>query len=244
MTIHDSIIAAVRGHLNGKVDASFRSGDLRELTGIPQGSFSPVFKGMRVDPGSAPSLPERVRGLFVQVERGVYLLSEKGKGLVIGSAEPAALAAAELEADALADEGYWSADLNIDQRQRTLREVVQRRGQPDFRARLLEAYEFSCAVSNSDAVAALEAAHIVPYLGAQSNLTSNGLLLRADLHTLFDLNLFGIEPKGLRIIMSEKLRTTSYAVFHEQQIRLPKVLSDSPSSDALTWRWEMFLQAL
>mgnify|MGYP001271660787 CR=1 FL=1 len=81
MTIHDSIIAAVIRHLNGKVDVSFKSGELRKLTGIPEGSFSPVFKGMRVDPGTAPSLPERVRGLFVQVERGVYLLSEKGKGL-------------------------------------------------------------------------------------------------------------------------------------------------------------------
>jgi hypothetical protein len=243
MTIHDEILAAVRIQLNGKLDEPFRSGDLRALCGIPQGSFSPVFKGMRTDPGTAPILTERVRGLFVQLERGVYVLSEKGKRAILASSDPDFSAASEREASILADEGYWSSELNVDQRQRALREVVQRRGQPEFRKRLLEAYDHSCAVTGSDAVAALEAAHIAPYLGEQSNLTSNGLLLRADLHTLFDLNLFGIEPSSLRITLSKSLLASSYAVIHEQRLRSPGQASDSPSKDALALRWELFLHA-
>ena len=242
MTIHDAILAAVRRHLNGKLDEPFRSGDVRALCGIPQGSFSPVFKGMRTDPGTAPILTERVRGLFVQVERGIYVLSAKGKGMVLGSSDRALSVASEREAGILSEEGYWSRELNVDQRQRALREVVQRRGQPEFRKRLLEAYDYSCAVTGCDAVAALEAAHIAPYLGGQSNPTSNGLLLRADLHTLFDLNLFGIEPSSLRITLSNSLLASSYAVIHEQRLRVPLLGSDSPSKDALSLRWELFLQ--
>jgi hypothetical protein len=47
--------------------------------------------------------------------------------------------------------------------------------------------------------AVLEAAHIDPYRGEGNNHPGNGLLLRADIHTLFDLNLLGIEPNHLRI---------------------------------------------
>lgn len=242
MTIHDAILAAVRTHLAGNVEDSFRTGDVRELCGIPEGSFSPIFKGMRTDPGSAPVLSERVRGLFVQIERGVYVLSEKGKRLVLASSDQGLSGTAEREANVLADEGYWSNDLNVDRRQRALREVVQRRGQPEFRLRLLEAYDYSCAITGSNAVAALEAAHIAPYLGEQSNLTSNGLLLRADLHTLFDLNLFGIEPSSLRITLSKSLLASSYAIIHEQSLRVPQQPSDSPSKAALALRWEQFQQ--
>lgn len=242
MTIHDDILAAVKTHLAGNVEASFRTGDVRELCGIPQGSFSPIFKGMRTDPGTAPILSERARGLFVQIKRGVYVLSEKGKRLVLASSDQGLSCTADREADVLADEGYWSNDLNVDQRQRALREVVQRRGQPEFRQRLLEAYDFSCAITGSNAAAALEAAHIAPYLGEQSNLTSNGLLLRADLHTLFDLNLFGIEPSSFRIVLSKSLLASSYAAIHEHSLRAPMNASDLPSKDALALRWEQFRQ--
>ena len=242
MTIHDAILAAVRTHLAGNFEASFRTGDVRELCGIPQGSFSPIFKGMRTDPGSAPVLSERARGLFVQIKRGVYVLSEKGKRLVLASADQDLSCSADREANVLASEGYWSNDLNVDQRQRAVREVVQRRGQPEFRQRLLEAYGYSCAITGSNAAAALEAAHIAPYLGEQSNPTSNGLLLRADLHTLFDLNLFGIEPATLRIILSKSLQASSYADIHERSLRPPKQRADVPSKDALVLRWELFQQ--
>ena len=80
-----------------------------------------------------------------------------------------------------------------DGRSRTIATVVRRRGQPEFRRALIEAYGGRCAISECDAEAALEACHIRPYMGPKTNALSNGLLLRADLHTLFDLGLLAID---------------------------------------------------
>jgi len=242
MTIYDSIITAAKTHLGENLDATFRPGELRELCGIASGSFSPIFKGMRTDPGTAPLVLEHARGLFVQLERGLYKLSEKGK-VVIGASSsiPFAGAPEVAASDSLEEDGYWSPIGESDDRQRALREVVQRRGQPEFRLRLLSAYRFRCAISNCDAVPALEAAHISPYRGAQSNITRNGLLLRADLHTLFDLNLIAIEPRTLSIQLSQRLLGTSYAELHMTPITLPAVLDDAPDRNALELRWLDFM---
>ncbi|MBE2321408.1 HNH endonuclease, partial [Solirubrobacter sp. CPCC 204708] len=77
----------------------------------------------------------------------------------------------------------------------TLTAVAQRRGQSTFRNQLLEAYDLRCAITGSNAVAVLEAAHICPYRGDHTNRVDNGLLLRADIHTLFDLGLIWVTPE-------------------------------------------------
>ena len=137
-------------------------------------------------------------------------------------------------------EGYFESRSADDERERKLREIVQRRGQPDFRVRLIEAYGGRCAVTGCDAVPALEASHVTPYLGPESNHVSNGLLLRADIHTLFDLDLIGIDPSSLRIAVSEQLLGTCY---EEMEGNLLSVSSDSslhPNKAALQQRWERF----
>ena len=55
-------------------------------------------------------------------------------------------------------------------------------------------------VSGCGIVDLLEAAHIAPYRGPEYNHLENGLLLRADIHTLFDLNLLRIEPGSLKVM--------------------------------------------
>lgn len=65
----------------------------------------------------------------------------------------------------------------IDGRKRTITSVVQRQGQPAFRRALIKAYGGKCAVTDCDAEEALEAAHIVPYQGPETNHVTNGLLL-------------------------------------------------------------------
>lgn len=86
-----------------------------------------------------------------------------------------------------------------DARERTLASIVRRRGQPRFRKQLLKAYQGRCAVTGCTLEPILEAAHIHPYLGDETNVVSNGLLLRTDVHTLFDLGLLWIEPHSLRV---------------------------------------------
>lgn len=111
--------------------------------------------------------------------------------------------------------------------------IVLRRGQREFRQQLLEFYQRRCVISGSDAEASLEAAHIIPYLGSETNHLSNGLLLRADLHTLFDLKLLAIEPTSLTVLLSRALKKTTYIEFHGKHLSLPSVENGGPSREAL-----------
>jgi putative restriction endonuclease len=126
-----------------------------------------------------------------------------------------------------------------DGRERVLASIVRRRGQIQFREQLLDAYEGRCMLSGCDASEALEAAHIIPYLGPDSNHPSNGLLLRADLHTLFDLGLISVESATMTILLSPHLASTSYGEFGDKQLRSPKSGATLPSKYALdqhrTW---------
>jgi hypothetical protein len=139
-----------------------------------------------------------------------------------------------------AGHGYFSSD--GDQRERVLREVVQRRGQPAFRADLIRAYGGRCAVTGCDAAAALEAAHIAPYSGPASNHVGNGLLLRADIHTLFDLDLIGIDPATLTVCLAPALQGTAYDDLSERKLRPPADPPGLPSRPALEARWQKFLR--
>lgn len=139
----------------------------------------------------------------------------------------------------VAETGYFSPASLTDERKKKLREIVERRGQPDFRKRLIAAYSGRCAVTGCDAEAALEAAHIVPYTGPQSNHVTNGLLLRADIHTLFDLDLIGVDPESMEISVAVELQATVYAELHGRKLSLP-ASTEIPNQSALVKRWGRF----
>lgn len=80
-----------------------------------------------------------------------------------------------------------------DQRTFDLRAIHRRQGQQAFRNELIAAYG-GCAVTGTTAIDVLEAAHIHPYKGAHTNHVTNGLLLRSDIHTLFDLHRLTVTP--------------------------------------------------
>jgi predicted restriction endonuclease len=98
---------------------------------------------------------------------------------------------------------YLHAEFNPsdiqDARDKVARLVSKRRGQPEFQRKLLDAYNSKCAMSQCDAIPALEAAHIIPYKGPETNHISNGLLLRADLHTLFDLCHIAVDTTNMAL---------------------------------------------
>ena len=121
-------------------------------------------------------------------------------------------------------------------KERTQRSVVRRQGQPEFRAALLDAYGGACAISGCTVEAVLEAAHIVDYDGAGTNHVQNGLLLRADLHTLFDAELLAVDPETLSISLDQSLMSSEYRALHGTKLRLPKSSSQRPSSRALRTR--------
>jgi hypothetical protein len=116
--------------------------------------------------------------------------------------------------------------------------IRQRRGQEAFRRKLLEAYGGRCAITGSDGDAALEVAYIVGTDETGPQEVPNGLLLRADVHTLFDLNLIRVHPRTRKIFVAEALKKGSYAKLIARQLRLPEKPEDRPSVEALQQRWD------
>jgi len=127
----------------------------------------------------------------------------------------------------------FDANSIVGAREKVLAQIVRRRGQQDFREKLLAAYGRRCAITGCDAVEALEAAHIIPYLGPETNNIQNGLLLRADIHTLFDIGLIAVEVESMTVVIAESLRSTAYREIAGVRLREPLSKALRPSVDAL-----------
>jgi predicted restriction endonuclease len=106
-----------------------------------------------------------------------------------------------------------------DRRQKVPASVVIRRGQRRFREALLTAFDRCCAVSGCAVVELLEAAHISPYKGEHTDRPDNGLLLRADLHTLFDLDLLTIRATDLTIAVAPVIDDPLYRALQGRRLR-------------------------
>lgn len=125
-----------------------------------------------------------------------------------------------------------------DERSKIYKSIIQRRGQKKFRDAVREMYGDKCVITGCEILEILEAAHINPYKGEKDNHASNGLLLRADIHTLFDLDLIGIEPKELKVHLSDAVKKSGYEIFQDKPLKLQNKL---PSNEALIIRWEKFV---
>jgi hypothetical protein len=102
-----------------------------------------------------------------------------------------------------------------------MRAVAMREGQGEFRQGLLDAYDRKCAITGCAVVEILEAAHIVPYRGDHTHRTDNGLLLRADIHTLFDKGMVWIDGDGF-VQIDERLATSGdYARLRGKKLGYP-----------------------
>ncbi len=133
-------------------------------------------------------------------------------------------------------------EARADERSRREASVVQRLGQEDFRRRLLEAYGSRCPVTGCRVIAALQAAHIVPYLGPNSNHVANGLPLRADVHNLFDLFLLSVDPDTMEIRVAPSLSRSEYRELEQKPLSLPKNDRLGPSREALLCHFTTFLE--
>lgn len=127
-----------------------------------------------------------------------------------------------------------------DGREKALRSVAVRQGQAKFREKLLDAYRSKCAITGGGVVSTLQAAHIFPYRGPETNAVQNGILLRADVHNLFDLGQIQIDAITLKITVSDGLLRTPYAKLQGRKIRIPEQASQRPSTAALLDRLKFF----
>ena len=98
---------------------------------------------------------------------------------------------------------------------------------------LSAAYGQRCAVTGYDIEEALEAAHIIPYRGRHTNITPNGILLRADIHALFDAGHLGITPGDHKVLLSERAKHSKYGELYLRPLTLPSRPSESPMDELL-----------
>ncbi|MDM8288026.1 HNH endonuclease signature motif containing protein [Slackia piriformis] len=128
-----------------------------------------------------------------------------------------------------------------DERVAKLSRRIQRVGQELFRAKLLTAYHNRCALTECDVDSALQAAHICAYRGPKSQETSNGLLLRADIHLLYDAHKISIEPKSRKVYVCEEVAySTHYQGLQGLKLRKPSDANDQPSSARLANHFSTF----
>lgn len=128
-----------------------------------------------------------------------------------------------------------------DERERVLAEIVRRKGQERFRSKLLEAYDRQCAVTRYHAIPTLQAAHIMSYLGKHSQIVTNGLLLRADIHILYDKYLIAVDPETMKVQAAPSLSNTEYRELGGTRIHLPADPRLHPAKERLAAHFSEFL---
>jgi putative restriction endonuclease len=120
--------------------------------------------------------------------------------------------------------------------------VRPRLGQGTFRVAVLDAYGRACSVTGEHSLPVLEAAHIRPYSRGGLHEVTNGLLLRSDIHRLFDQGYVTVTTDH-RFEVSRRLKADfengrSYYPLNGQHVRLPESKSAHPDRNLLIWHNE------
>jgi len=117
--------------------------------------------------------------------------------------------------------------------------ITPRLGQGAFRVVITELYGRQCALTDGRVLPALDAAHIVPYAKGGSHAKTNGILLRKDIHSVFDAGYATLDT-DYRFVVSQKVRDifnngSEYLRLHGAPLRLPANPLDRPDKSALRW---------
>ncbi|MGH9773919.1 MAG: HNH endonuclease [Candidatus Acidiferrales bacterium] len=120
--------------------------------------------------------------------------------------------------------------------------VMPRLGQGSFRVVVTDAYERRCAFTGSPVLHVLEAAHIKPFMQDGPNAVNNGILLRQDVHTLFDRGYITVTPE-YRVEVSRRIKEEfengqEYYSAQGKMIALPKRKDLLPEREFLIWHNE------
>jgi len=120
--------------------------------------------------------------------------------------------------------------------------IRPRLGQGAFRVVVTDNYQRRCAVTRERTLPALDAAHIQPYADGGSHEANNGLLLRRDIHSLFDAGYVTVTPE-LRFEVSRRIKEEfengrHYYALHGQEISTPIDTRQKPDRSAPSWHNE------
>lgn len=133
-------------------------------------------------------------------------------------------------------------DAPIDKRRRKESLRVIREGAGPFRKQLLKSWSGKCAICGSRARRVLDGAHISPFLGEHTNHPTNGVLLRADIHRLFDAHLisFCFEEEKLVVAVSNALKKTEYWTMASKPIKMPEDARYRPNKKCVESHYKEF----
>lgn len=121
--------------------------------------------------------------------------------------------------------------------------VKPRLGQGAFRVLVTEAYQRRCAITGEKTLPVLHAAHIKPYSLNGPHAVSNGILLRQDLHTLFDRGYLTV-TEDYHVEVSRRIKEDYgngrdyYALRGKQILEIPQSVQDRPAREYLRWHNE------
>lgn len=120
--------------------------------------------------------------------------------------------------------------------------VRPRLGQGTFRVAVTDAYGRACAITHEHSLPVLDVAHIRPLAEGGNHAVSNGLLLRTDIHRLFDRGYVTVTPDH-RFEVSPRLRQDfdngcAYYALHGQPISVPSCPEERPQRELLEWHNE------
>ncbi|MES9947186.1 MAG: HNH endonuclease [Candidatus Thiodiazotropha sp.] len=208
--------------IEGKSDIPLKNADLKAL----RGKISKAQKDKKENSKSRGG--NSTKRILIEAN----LQADSWKNIVTGTRETT-VTVSEGEIESVSIE-FKPEDAEAE-KEKISRSVALRRGQPKFRKKLLSAYQNICAVTGTSFPPILEAAHIVPYMGENTNHVTNGILLRADIHTLFDLGLLGFNQE-YEVVISSSLKNTEYEAYNGKKLHLPKGSAEQPSLSALKSR--------
>ncbi len=125
--------------------------------------------------------------------------------------------------------------------------ITPRLGQGAFRVLVTDIYSRRCTVTGEKTLPALEAAHIRPFSEGGEHTPRNGLLLRRDIHALFDAGYVTVTPDG-RFEVSRRIREEfengrEYHALHGRELRPPSHSAYQPDRAALGWHNETVFKA-
>lgn len=172
----------------------------------------------------------------------------QGKGYDLDRAEYAPYFApllARLAGTSLRTDIAWARDGEI------FTEAITKRrlGQRAFQGVVLSAYQGRCAVTGDKIRPVLQAAHVRPVSQGGEHRMDNGMLLRSDVHTLFDAGYLGVDPK-YRLQVSRRLRDEfgNGEEFYQRAesrdpIAVPDRGIDRPNREFLEWHMDEVFRA-
>ncbi|MBI4560873.1 MAG: HNH endonuclease, partial [Candidatus Rokubacteria bacterium] len=121
--------------------------------------------------------------------------------------------------------------------------VRQRLGQGTFRVLVTDIYQRQCAVTREKALPVLEAAHIRPVSEGGAHRIDNGLLLRTDVHALFDRGYVTVTPdyafRVSRRLKADFENGEYYYQFQGNKLWMPPKVEDRPQREFLEWHGDV-----